>query len=287
MKKIAIWGLGTAFEEYYPLLESRYEICALVDNDKKKWGQKYKGRECQSPEVLKTLSVDKIIIIAIANKHIQDIKQQLAGMRLSAESVSINELFSVIGYENVTEPLSFSDELDNRLIVENDSVIHQLRIYFQGEKNTIRIGRSVKIDGEMTCICRGKECQLVIGDNSTLGSVKAEIAEGGQIIVGKDCMFADGINLMQMAYHPIYDLKSGKRINIPKNIVIGEHVWIGRNVTLLAGFEIEKGSIVGTGSISSSKYGPNCTIAGNPASVIHEGVTWGRPAVGYGVFDNI
>lgn len=43
---------------------------------------------------------------------------------------------------------------------------------------------------------------------------------------------------MQTDHHHIFDQNTYKRINISKDIQIGNHVWVGRDVELLAGASI-------------------------------------------------
>lgn len=54
-----------------------------------------------------------------------------------------------------------------------------------------------------------------------------------------------------------------------KDIVVEEEVWIGSNVTLLAGSIIGRGAIVGASCVvRSSKVPPYAVLAGNPAKVV-------------------
>ena len=44
--------------------------------------------------------------------------------------------------------------------------------------------------------------------------------------------------------HSIIDLKTKKRINFGKDVVIGNHVWLGLNTSILKGVRIGNNSIV-------------------------------------------
>ena len=76
--------------------------------------------------------------------------------------------------------------------------------------------------------------------------------------------------------HSIIDVASGKRINPSRPITIGDHVWVGQEVTILKGTAIGSHSIVGAGSIVRGVVPPNTLVAGSPARVIRSGVTWDR-----------
>ena len=56
--------------------------------------------------------------------------------------------------------------------------------------------------------------------------------------------------------------------NFDKDVVVEDDVWIGSNVTLLAGAYIGRGAIVGAGSVVRTKIPPYAIITGNPAKVM-------------------
>jgi acetyltransferase-like isoleucine patch superfamily enzyme len=123
-------------------------------------------------------------------------------------------------------------------------------------------------------------CTLIIGNSTTIEDAHFGITEPNSMIeVGDDCMFSSGIKLLTGDSHSIIDLKSQKRINYADNVKIGPHVWIGADVVVLKGVEIGKDSIVGSRSIVTKKYGPNVIIAGIPAKIIKENITWDRERI--------
>ena len=67
----------------------------------------------------------------------------------------------------------------------------------------------------------------------------------------------------------------GQRINLSKDIIIGDHVWIGQQVVILKGSNIGAQSIIGTRSLVTGKqFEKGVVIAGSPAKVMKENVTW-------------
>ncbi len=94
-------------------------------------------------------------------------------------------------------------------------------------------------------------------------------------------MLSWDIDIWQQAAHPIYEMETGRRINTAKNIEVGNHVWIGKSVGLLAGCRIGSDSVVGYGTVASSSYSNNCIIAGNPAKEIRHGISWKRDVTGF------
>lgn len=56
--------------------------------------------------------------------------------------------------------------------------------------------------------------------------------------------------------------------NSDKDIIVREDVWIGANVTLLAGTDIGRGAIIGAGSVVRTKVPPYAIVSGNPAKIM-------------------
>jgi acetyltransferase-like isoleucine patch superfamily enzyme len=93
----------------------------------------------------------------------------------------------------------------------------------------------------------------------------------GKIRVGNDVMF--GPNVMIFA-HDHYFGVSGKTLYEIESIWrhqpvnIGNHCWIGANCTIVAGAQINDGTVVAAGSVVKGSTPPFCLIAGVPAKPI-------------------
>jgi acetyltransferase-like isoleucine patch superfamily enzyme len=99
--------------------------------------------------------------------------------------------------------------------------------------------------------------------------------EKGDISIGCDCLFADQINLATSHVHKIIDVATRERLNPPGSIIIGDHVWLAAGVSIWGGSTIGRDSVIGRGSLVSKKsFPPNSLIAGAPARVIRDGITW-------------
>jgi len=124
----------------------------------------------------------------------------------------------------------------------------------------------------------GKGCRFDIGPKATAvfgtGYVNANTTFiiQHELTVGDDCSISWGCQFLDDDFHQVSYAE--KRQKEPR-IVIGDHVLIGSNVTLLKGTRIADRCVVAAGAVVASTFStPGCLIAGNPARVIREQVTW-------------
>jgi acetyltransferase-like isoleucine patch superfamily enzyme len=90
-------------------------------------------------------------------------------------------------------------------------------------------------------------------------------------------MLSDEILLQAGDQHSIWNLDDNSVAIVEQPpIVIREHAWIGRRVTLMAGASIGCGSIVGTASVVTGEVADFALAVGVPARVIKQHVTWSR-----------
>lgn len=125
----------------------------------------------------------------------------------------------------------------------------------------------------------------IIGDHCTsTSSFGLHVNMGKKAIIGRDCMFSFENELWAGDGHAVFDVKSGKCTNRnlsgtyrpSNNLVIGNHVWVGKQAFLMHGSNIGSGSIIGARSVVKGIYPNNCTITGNPAKKVKEDVAWSR-----------
>ncbi|MBQ8010705.1 MAG: Coenzyme F420 hydrogenase/dehydrogenase, beta subunit C-terminal domain [Ruminococcus sp.] len=129
---------------------------------------------------------------------------------------------------------------------------------------------------------------VLINENCTFETdLEVHANAGKKIVIGRDCMFSHDIDLWAGDGHSVFDVKTGKNTNtvydnqsVYKNmLVIGEHVWVAKGAFIMHGTNIGNGSIVGAQSVVKGTYPNNCTISGNPASVVKTDSAWARDMV--------
>ena len=92
-------------------------------------------------------------------------------------------------------------------------------------------------------------------------------------------MFSKGVRITTTASHSIISLESGQRVNISKNIEIRRHVWLVYDVSINKGVLIEENSVVAGRSVVTKSVPSNSIVAGLPAKVVKNGITWSRARI--------
>lgn len=174
--------------------------------------------------------------------------------------------YDIIGNENIIE-------IDNGVILSN------LEIYIRGDNHKLIIGENCRIKSGRIWF-KGNSSVINMGENTTVeNSILLAAIEHKNIYIGKDCMFSDQIELRTGDSHSIIDSKTRKRNNFAKDIIIGNHVWIGTRCVILKGVNIGDNSIVAASSLVSKSVPSNVIAAGVPAKVIKKNVDWLRKRI--------
>lgn len=129
------------------------------------------------------------------------------------------------------------------------------------------------VNGKFKCYA-GSYIRVVPGGRLILNG--GFINENVQITVGSTVEIGKGANIGRDVVIRSYDghsiLKEGYEISSP--IKIGKHVWIGQGATILKGVEIGDGAIIGACSVVTKNVPPHCIVAGVPAKVKAENISW-------------
>jgi acetyltransferase-like isoleucine patch superfamily enzyme len=92
------------------------------------------------------------------------------------------------------------------------------------------------------------------------------------IEIGKGTMISDDVRIQDSDNHNI--VINGIEKESTKPIIIGDRVWVGKNVLILKGVTVGDGAIIAAGSVVVKDVPSKTLVAGNPAKVIKENVEW-------------
>ncbi len=169
------------------------------------------------------------------------------------------------------------------------------RITLTGDNNTVLIGEPQASTGAIDIqVAGGSSLSIAVGcllghlfvymsnrgvvriGHTTRfnGQVRLLLHEPGTIAIGSGCLFGGGVDVTVSDMHSIVAIDTGLRVNPARDVQIGDDVWVGQNATILKGVSIGNGSIVGASAVVTGDVPATCAVAGNPARVVREGVTW-------------
>ena len=108
------------------------------------------------------------------------------------------------------------------------------------------------------------------------GKAIVDARNGGSVVAQPDQLWAAGAYVVTDDMHRLEDLATGVRLNsYGAHVRLGRHVWLGRDAIVSGHVEIGDGAVVGMRSlVRNQKVPANTAVAGTPARVIREGVTW-------------
>ena len=176
---------------------------------------------------------------------------------------------------------TFIQKLRNKIKIQPSTTVQlgknikitNSNITIKGKNNKLIIKDNVVIRSSNLEII-GNDCTISIGNNCMIGNKCYLSAKEDNIIlsIGDDCGLSRNVKIMTSDGHPIYH--DNKRINHAKSITLKNHIWVADNVTILKGVIIGDNSVIGINSLVTKSMPNNCIIAGNPATIKKENITW-------------
>lgn len=120
-----------------------------------------------------------------------------------------------------------------------------------------------------TQLVAGRDAILKIGNN--VGMSGASIYAESSIEIGDHVLLGANARIYDTDFHPIHfqDRVAGVPAKT-EAVVIGEHVWLAANVTVLKGVHIGARSVIAAGSVVVSDIPEDCLAGGIPAKVIRK-----------------
>ena len=137
----------------------------------------------------------------------------------------------------------------------------------------ISIGVGTSINENVLLRCYGKNSEMVIGSEVSIGSGTSiscvnRIVLGDGVTTGRDVLIDDnshGYNdsIQELDVHPML-----RDIVSKGPIIIEDNVWIGEKASILSGVTIGRGSIIGANAVVTKDIPPYSIAVGCPAGVI-------------------
>ena len=144
-------------------------------------------------------------------------------------------------------------QLDGKIIFYGDTSIGHGSKISVGENGILEMGENFTITAETSIVCHKK------------------IKFGNNVLISWENLFMD------TDFHKIKNKEKNNIINEPKEIYIGNNVWIGCRNIILKGSEISNNCVIGSDSLINKKFNrDNVLIAGNPGKILKENIIWER-----------
>lgn len=154
-----------------------------------------------------------------------------------------------------------------------------LTIQVYGDNNEIIIDESASF-AKSELVIRGSRSVFSVGKNSSVNNAKFRLYGcDKKMSIGEDCMFSYDVEIWSGDGHAIFCGDAEIPYNIEKDLMIGNHVWIGAFSRIIKGACIPDNSIVGMASVVNKHFSEkNVIISGIPASIVKTNIRWEQPA---------
>ncbi len=162
-----------------------------------------------------------------------------------------------------------------------------VRSYLTAKRRFSQFGARPVVRGRVRCRVGGT---AVVGDRfvaeGMIATINLKVLPGATLTIGDDVYLNGGVSI-----EATHDIRIGSNVLIAPfasvidddshllqpgsqpdkgPTVIGDNVWLGRNVVVLPGVTIGDGSVVGANSVVTKDIPPRCFAAGTPAQVVRK-----------------
>ena len=162
----------------------------------------------------------------------------------------------------------------NTVRVGDFSQLENVDIYICGDNNLVEIGAWCHLLGTEFCAEDDGNRISVGSGTKILGKTHLAAIETTSLVIGENCLFSSDVHFRTGDSHAVLDMQ-GRRINPSKDIILGDHVWVGTKTTFLKGAQVGRDSIVGACALVTGAHPEkNCVLAGVPAKVVKREINW-------------
>ena len=212
---------------------------------------------------------EKIRKIYVSNIHLLKFKNLMINLKTKGirKNMSRIFLFGSCGYaidKSAKINLNNGHLSINRYVTKKDPFIGNIELY---ENSEINVDHTFFIhSGCDVMVFKNAKLNLGSGYINRYAKIRCYSA----ITIGNDVAISENVSIWDSDAHTI----KGKEHFATQTVVIGNHVWIGANVTILKGVTIGNDAIIASGSVVTKDIPAKCLAAGIPAKVIRENVKW-------------
>ena len=174
-----------------------------------------------------------------------------------------------------TRYCSLSFDKSARVIINKTFVLGHKQLKNSKLETRISVGKNgtLIVNGYFS-IYYGTEIRIyegaILSLNGGFCNNGVRIICGKKISIGKNCAIGPEVVIRDTDQHRL--LSPG--FEVAKDIIIGDHVWIGTRALILKGVTIGDGAIVAAGAVVTKDVPSRCLVAGIPAKVVRENVEW-------------
>ncbi len=284
-KTVVGYGVGFYYEAVKEKAREIMRIDYLCDA---KWDDS-DIKEYDGIPVLKRKDLDaienKVLVIFSCNEPIK----QLLAKEFGEKGYEYHFAMTVLGARALSGAEVKAEGREGVLKIGSNTIYYDEslpdNVWFNliGFNARVKIGKNLIIDS--LTITVGSNCECTIGNDVRIVITNIDVS-GAKLEIGDDCLFSYNTEIRTHDSHVIFDKKTKKRINYPKDVIVGSQVWLAAGAKLLPGAQIGAGSIVGANAVTSSKFGDHVVIAGNPAKVMREDVIWSKDNTAFSDYES-
>ncbi|MDG2943026.1 sugar O-acetyltransferase [Exercitatus varius] len=128
-----------------------------------------------------------------------------------------------------------------------------------------KTGQTIKVNSPFFC---DYGFQIEVGENF-FANAGCTMLDTGGIRIGDNVLFGPNVSLYTVD-HPLDVSLRNESWEHGRKIIIGNNVWVGGSVTILAGITIGDNTVIGAGAVVTKDIPANSLAVGNPCRVLRE-----------------
>lgn len=180
-------------------------------------------------------------------------------MKIRGKNISIKNIFCLIIYYSILYYLPSST-----FVISPLGKLSKKMRYLCCSQIFKYCGKNVNIERK---VCFGCGVDIEIGDNSGIGinaCLPSDTKIGKNVMMGPNCYILASNHSFERIDIPMIEQGFSEK----KTVIIGDDVWIGRNVLMTPGRIINEGSIIAAGCVLCKDFPAYSIIGGNPSKLI-------------------